>query len=66
MAWNIDNIATHCFYCGEHLDVGGLHVMEDVNFHGKFVCRVFSHSDCYCKAVKERNLKKELKDYEQT
>ena len=24
MAWNIDNVATHCFYCGEPLDVGGL------------------------------------------
>lgn len=47
MAWNIDNVATHCFYCGEPLDVGGLHAMEAVNFHGKFVCRVFSHSDCY-------------------
>lgn len=43
MAWNIDNIATHCFYCGKPLDVGGLHAMEAVNFHGKFVCRVYKN-----------------------
>lgn len=36
MAWTIDNIATHCFYCGKPLDVGGLHGMEAVYFHEAF------------------------------
>ena len=63
MAWNIDNVATHCFYCGKPLDVGGLHAMEAVNFNGKFVCRVFSHSDCYNKAVKENKKKRKFKVY---
>lgn len=53
MGWNIDNVATHCFYCGEPLDVGGLHGTEAVYFHGRFVCRVFSHSACIIKYEKE-------------
>jgi hypothetical protein len=53
MAWNIDNVATHCFYCDEPLDVGGLHGTEAVYFHGRFVCRVFSHSACMTKYEKE-------------
>lgn len=53
MAWNIDKVDTHCFYCGEPLDVGGLHGMEAVYFHGRFVCRVFSHSACMIKYEKE-------------
>lgn len=53
MAWNIDKVATHCIYCGEPLDVGGLHGTEAVYFHGRFVCRVFSHSECMTKYEKE-------------
>lgn len=57
MDWNIDNVATHCFYCGEPLDVGGLHGIlyriESVYFHGRFVCRVFSHHECMTKYEKE-------------
>jgi hypothetical protein len=53
MAWNIDNVTTHCFYCDEPLDVGGLHGTEAVYFQGRFVCRVFSHSACMTKYEKE-------------